>query len=194
MKYLFLIFILSSMLVSLGTFAGTQQQDDIQKQIEQVMKTRDEMLKMLMDDSNFQDMNSRMEKLMKDFGSEDFFTGAEDDGDVVGEYEWHETKTHQILSLKVKQIKNRPLDIKIKGGKISMKGDVESQTAKKNKKTITRTHFEREFSIPEGVDETNPEFENKKGEFLIKFKKKIATIPAKKDLIPVVPNPDDQTI
>lgn len=176
------------------------RQDEMQKQIEEVIKARDEMLKMLMDDSNFQDMNARMEKLMKDFGNgnaDDFFSGI-GEGDVVGEYEWKETKTHQILSLKVKQIKDRPLDIKIKGGKILMKGDVESQTAKENRKTITRVRFEREFSIPVGVDETNPEFENKKGELLIKFKKKVTAAPSppspKKDLIPIAPNPNDQTI
>lgn len=174
------------------TFADARQ-DEMQKQIEEVMKARDEMLKMLIDDSNFQDMSSRMEKLMKDFGQEDFFSNL-GEGDVVGEYEWKETKTHQILSLKVKQIKDRPLDIKIKGGKILMKGDVESQTAKENRKTITRVRFEREFSIPSGVDETNPEFENKKGELLIKFKKKIASAPPQKDLVPVAPNPKDQTI
>lgn len=172
------------------------RQDEMQKQIEEVMRARDEMLKMLMDDSNFQDMNARMEKLMKNFGNgnaEDFFSGL-GEGDVVGEYEWRETKTHQILSLKVKQIKDRPLDIKIKKGKIVMKGDVESQTAKENRKTITRVRFEREFSIPAGVDETNPEFENKKGELLIKFKKKVTAAPPKKDLMPVAPNPNDQTI
>jgi HSP20 family molecular chaperone IbpA len=169
-----------------------QRQVQMQKQIEEMMKARDSILKSLMDDSNFEDMSSKMEKLMQSFGNDDFFQSG-GDGDVVGEYDWIETKTHQVLSLKVKQIKDRPLDIKIKAGKITLKGDVESQSMDKNQKKITRVHFEREFSIPSGVDESNPEFENKKGEFLIKFKKKITTAP-KKDLIPVAPNPNDQRI
>jgi HSP20 family molecular chaperone IbpA len=165
-------------------------QDQMQKQIEEVMKAREEMLKSLMDDSNFQDMSKRMEKLMQNFNTNDFFQGG---NDVVGEYDWKETKTHLILSLKVKQIKDRPLDIKIKDGRISMKGDVESQSESQNRKNITKVHFERVFSIPPGVDETTPEFENKKDEILIKFKKKIQTSP-KKDLVPVGPNPTDQNI
>lgn len=169
---------------------ASDQEEQMQKQIEEVMKAREEMFKSLMDDSNFQDMSSRMEKLMQNFGDNNFFDGQED---VVGEYDWQETKTHQILSLKVKQIKDRPLDIKIKKGKITIKGDVESQSETQNKKKIVRIHFEREFSIPQGLDETHPEFENKKGELLIKFKKKVVQVP-KKDLIPVVPNSEDQTI
>jgi HSP20 family molecular chaperone IbpA len=168
------------------------EQRQMQKQIEEVMKARDAILKSLMDDSNFEDMSSRMEKLMQNFGNEDFFQGGAD-GDVVGEYDWKETATHQVLSLKVKQIKDRPLDIKIKSGKISMKGDVESQSEGNKQKKITRIHFEREFSIPSGVDENNPEFENKKGELLIKFKKKLTATP-KKELIPVPPAPGDQRI
>ena len=186
MKFNFLFFFI--FITSLAS--ADDRQDRMQKQMEEVMKARDEILRSLMDDSSFQDMNTRMEKLMKSFDNDDFFSGEED---VVGEYDWKETKTHQILSLKVKQIKDRPLDIKIKQGKITMKGDVESQSTSHNQKKISRVHFERVFSIPTGVDETNPEFENKKGELLIKFKKKITSAP-KKDLTPVSPDPGDQTI
>jgi HSP20 family molecular chaperone IbpA len=185
-RFFFILFILfGNILVQ-----ADDRQVQMQKQIEEVMKARDQILKSLIDDSDFQDMSSRMEKLMKSFDNDDFFSGSDD---VVGEYDWKETKTYQILSLKVKQIKDRPLDIKIKEGKVTIKGDVESQSTSKTQKKITRVHFERVFSIPPGVDETNPEFENKKGELLIKFKKKITVAP-KKDLIPIVPTPNDQTI
>jgi HSP20 family molecular chaperone IbpA len=131
-----------------------------------------------------------MEKLMQSFDNEDFFSGG---NDTVGEYGWHETKTQQVLSLKVKQIKDRPLDIKINKGQITIKGDVESQIEQGSKKRVSKMHFERVFSIPDGVDQTNPEFENKQGELLIKFKKKWVAAP-KKDLVPVAPAPQDETI
>jgi HSP20 family molecular chaperone IbpA len=193
------IFIYFFLLYSFGfnNFVKAQDaQEEMQKQIEEVLKARNQMLRSLLDDSDFGDMNKRMDKMLQQFDSDDFFQGGLVE-DVVGEYDWKETDTQQILSLKVKQIKDRPLDIKIKNGKISLKGDVESQTAKENHKKITRVHFEREFSIPPGVDETRPEFENKKGELLIKFKKKkIAKQPIapRKDLISVAPSPKDQTI
>jgi HSP20 family molecular chaperone IbpA len=65
------------------------------------------------------------------------------------------------------------LDIKIEKGHILLSGQVESVEENKNKKSkrISKVHFERSFSIPEGVDLKNPEFENGKGELLIKFKK-----------------------
>lgn len=195
MKLYFLIFILNSF-VFCNIVNAQNSQAEMQKQIEEVLKARDQMLRSLLDDSNFQDMNKRMEKMIQQFDDDSFFSSGFDE-DVVGEYDWKETETHQILSLKVKQIKDRPLDIKIKNGKISLRGDVESQTAKENHKKITRVHFEREFSIPPGVDETRPEFENKKGELLIKFKKKKVTkLPnaPRKDLTPVAPTPDDQRI
>jgi len=189
LKLFFLIFFLSSLFLRTVTLADDRH-DQMQKQIQEMLKARAEMFRSLLDDSSFQDMSSRMEKLMQQFENDDFFVGGDD---VIGEYDWKETKSHHILSLKVKQIKDRPLDIKIKNGRIYLKGDVESQTAKENRKSITRVHFEREFSIPSGVDETRPEFENKQGELLIKFKKKIVTAP-KKDLVPVPSTPQDQTI
>jgi HSP20 family molecular chaperone IbpA len=192
LKLFFLIFIFCSFYICESATAQNNQAE-MQKQIEEVLKARDQMLRSLLDDSSFQDMNSRMDKMLQQFDNDDFFQGGLVE-DVVGEYDWKETDTQQILSLKVKQIKDRPLDIKIKNGKISLKGDVESQTARENKKSITRVHFEREFAVPPGVDETHPEFENRKGELLIKFKKKKIVTPSKKDLIPVAPTPGDQRI
>lgn len=180
-------------LFALKLLAADSQEEQMRRQIEEVMKARDEILKSLMDDSSYQDLNSRMERLMKDFDTEDFFQNR---NAVVGEYDWLDTKTHKILSLKIKQIKDQPLDIKINKGQIILKGDVESQSGNKDKKRISKVHFERVFSIPPGVDQNNPEFENKNGEFLIKFKKKMVSkeTPAKKDLEPIAPSKDDQKI
>jgi HSP20 family molecular chaperone IbpA len=193
MKNIFLIFFI----ILPFSFAVSSDQDaEMRKQLEEVMKARDAILRSLMDDSSFQDMSARMEKLMQNFDRDDFFNG---ENLVAGEYDWIESKTHKILSLKVKQMKDQPLDIKINKGQITIKGNVESQSREGGKKKVSRVHFERVFSIPGGVDGDNPEFENKADALLIKFKKKIASSPIvpsnpKKELTPVGPNPQDETI
>ena len=185
--------------ITFRLLAADAQEEQMKKQLEEIMRTRNEILKSLMDDSNFEDMSKRMEKLMQNFSDNDFFRQGMMDSNIVGEYDWQETKTHLILSLKVKQIKDHPLDIKINKGQIIIKGDVESQSGDKNNKKISKVHFERVFSIPKGVDESNPEFENKNGEFFIKFKKTISSHPPpntipKKGLEPVAPSAEDQKI
>jgi HSP20 family molecular chaperone IbpA len=145
----------------------------MQKQIEQLMKARAQMLKSLFDDSDFQDFDKHFENMFKNFDKSHFDSDSMMGGNVVGEYDWRETDTHQIFVLKVTQVKDKPLDIKIEKGHILLSGQVESVEENKGKKSkrISKVHFERSFSIPEGVDLKNLDFENGKGEFLIKFKK-----------------------
>jgi HSP20 family molecular chaperone IbpA len=160
---------------SLNAFAQSNQAD-INRQIEEIMKAREEMLKSLLNDSGFQNFDDAFGDMVKKFEQDSFTRPGMDTGAVIGEYDWRETDTQQIFVLKVKQIKDKPLDIKIEKGQIKLKGDVESQDetqtrSGKKSKHVTKVHFERTFSIPAGVDQTNPEFENKDGELLIKFKK-----------------------
>lgn len=168
------IFLFIFCIYSLSVYSQADRAD-INQQIEEVMKARDEMIKSLLNDSDFGDMDSRFEDLVKRFEKDSFSVPGMNEGAVVGEYDWRETSTHQILVLKIKQYKDKPLDIKIEKGQIKLKGDVESvlESGDKTKKSkhISKVHFERSFSIPDGVDQTNPEFENKGGEMLIKFKK-----------------------
>ncbi|MGZ3808445.1 MAG: Hsp20/alpha crystallin family protein, partial [Bacteriovorax sp.] len=167
------IFAILFLLASFPVFSQNGR-SDIDRQIEEIMKAREEMIKSLLNDSGFQNFDDRFDDLVKKF-QQDSFGGMPgmDMGAVVGEYDWRESDTHQILVLKVKQIKDRPLDIKIEKGQIKLKGDVESVSEGPGKKgkRISKVHFERSFSIPEGVDQSSPEFENKDGELLIKFKK-----------------------
>ena len=159
--------------MSFSSFAQTDKGQDVQHQVDELMKAQQEMIKSLFNDSGFQNFDKQFEDLVDKFEKNNFNAGPDlDDGTVVGEYDWRETTTHQILVLKVKQVKNKPLDIKIEKGQIKLKGDVESVTPKNAKvKSVTKVHFERSFSIPNDVDQTSPEFENKGGELLIKFKK-----------------------
>lgn len=184
-SYLYLIFFIilnHSLVAQTKGNQGYDQQKLVQKQFEEIMRAREEMLKSLLNDDSFSDMNKRMSELMKRFSGEDFNLGTQSffGGSVVGEYDWREDDKNRILMIKVKQIKDKPLDIKIEKGFIKIKGDVEEvsdNNSRKNKgnnidNMISKIHFEREFSIPLDVDQTNPEFENTNGELLIKFKKK----------------------
>lgn len=184
MKKIILIF---SIFVSSTLFAQSNR-SDLDQQIKEIMKAREEMLKSLLEDSAFENFDSRFEDLVKRFQQSNFdLSGMSGftDGPIVGEYDWRETATHQIFVLKVKQIKDRPLDIKIEKGRILLKGDVESvrentSMDKKKTKQISKVHFERSFSIPDGVDQANPTFDNKDGELLIKFKKHNERLPLPK--------------
>lgn len=181
------------------------QDEQFQKQIEEIMKAREEMLKSLMDGNG--DMEQKMMEMMRKFSQQGGMPGfdiGELEGPVVGEYDWIVTDTQKILKIKVKQIKDKPLDIKIEKGMVKIKGDVESTQGTGKKKVVRKVNFERSFSLPDDVDQTSPEFENKDGEFLIKFKrlvkaefKKTAPPPAAKKIderIPVSPNSDDLNI
>lgn len=200
-------FFLFSILLQLSFPVFSQnKKEDINRQIEEIMKAREEMIKSLLNDSAFSDFDTRFEDLVKKFQNDSFAMPGMNEGAVVGEYDWKETEGHKILVLKIKQIKDRPLDIKIEKGQIKLKGDVESVSESESKgkksKSISKVHFERSFSIPEGVDQTTPEFENKGGEMLIKFKKiKASSAPLKKKnkdlqehLQPIGKDSDDQTI
>jgi HSP20 family molecular chaperone IbpA len=176
MKKIVVFFIFT---LSINAFTQTKSADrrsEVDRQIEEIMKARAEMIKSLMDDSAGMqfNMDDNFDALIKKFQQDTFSSGnGLDMGAVIGEYDWRETDKEQILVLKVKQIKDKPLDIKIEKGQIKLKGDVESQSASPDQKSkrISKVHFERSFSIPDGVDQTNPTFENIDGELLIKFKK-----------------------
>jgi len=174
MKVIFLVFLF--LLTTTKGFSQNTRNGNraMERQIEEILKAREEMIKSLMNDSAFENFDSHFEDLIKKF-QQDSFAGIPgmDEAMTVGEYDWRETENYQIFVLKVKQIKNKPLDIKIEKGLIKLKGDVESsaEDSSKKVKSVSKIHFERQFSILEGVDQTNPEFENKDGELLIKFKK-----------------------
>ncbi len=203
--------ILLCALMSANAFAQTSADDQFQRQIDEIMKAREEMLKSLMDDSNMGEFENRMREMMKRFAGPDFDM-SDFESPVIGQYDWVVTDTQKILKLKVQQAKDHPLDIKIEQGMIKIKGDVVATQGTGKNKSTRKTSFERSFSLPDDVDQTNPEFENKDGEVLIKFKRLSAgkvpsktSAPAgkvkakdtqapKNDRIPVVPGSDDLKI
>ncbi len=172
---LFLILILIIFLSTKG-YPQTNRNGSggMDRQIQEILKAREEMIKSLMNDSAFDNFDSHFEDMIRKF-QQDSFGGMPgmDEAMAIGEYDWRETDTHQIFVLKVKQLKNKPLDIKIEKGLIKLKGDVESvsEDSSNKVKSTSKVHFERQFSIPEGLDQSNPQFENIDGELLIKFKK-----------------------
>jgi HSP20 family molecular chaperone IbpA len=201
MKTLIILFTL----INTSVFAQTSQDDQFARQIEEVMKAREEMLKMLMDDSTGANLEKRMMDMMKQFDQHGFDNVFDQSaGSIVGEYDWTESDKYKTLKLKVTQVKDQPLDIKIEKGMIKFKGNVESVSGQGKNKTKQKISFERSFSLPDDVDQSSPEFENKGGELLIKFKKLAPTTtnkpksqaPSKRsdDRIPVTPSSDDLSI
>ena len=199
---LIMIFLCTNIFLS----KASAQDDQFQRQVEEIMKAREEMLRSLLEDNG--DMEQKMLEMMKRFSQSGGMPGfdiGELEGPVVGEYDWIVTDTHKTLKIKVTQIKDRPLDIKISGGMIKIKGDVESTQGAGKKKVVRKVNFERSFSLPDDIDQTSPEFENRDGEFLIKFKRlemakfkktKLPASPSKKsdERIPVGPNSEDLNI
>ena len=124
MKKTFLVFFL--ILISNLGFSQTDQErrDEINKQMEELMKARADMIRSLMDDSAFDNFDKHFEDLVKKFQQNGFPDGLNNSdlgaGDVVGEYDWRETEAYKIFVLKVKQIKDKPLDIKIEKGQIKL--------------------------------------------------------------------------
>lgn len=175
MKNLILLFLIFTNSFGYSQTNSKPNRAELDDQIKEIMKAREEMIKSIFNDSNFQNFDSHFEDMVKKFQQRDFNLPEGVEGPVIGEYDWRETDTHLNFVLKVKQIKDKPLDIKIEKGQIILKGDVESVSENKKSKKITKVHFERAFSIPEGVDSTTPEFDNRDGELLIKFKKIKAT-------------------
>lgn len=183
MKKILFVLITFSFVPSL--FSQTKE-SDLNRQMLEIMKARQEMIQSLFNDSDFgyfdDQMDDHFSDLIKRF-QQNRFGGMPDleMGDVVGEYDWRESDKDVTLVLKVTQIKDKPLDIKIEKGQIKLKGDIESvsenpsQDKLKKKggkyRSFKKVHFERIFSIPQGVDQDNPVFENKEGELSIKFKK-----------------------
>lgn len=194
MKKFLLLFILFNTAVS-----AQSRPDQMQKQIEEIMKAREELLRSLMDGSNMGDFDKRMEEMMKRFGGISGLDSSFDafDSPVVGEYDWQETENEKILKIKIKQVKDRPLDIKIEQGMIKIKGDVEATQGSGNNVVKRVMKFERSFSLPTDIDQTNPVFENKKDDLLVKFKKlsrdkKIKKEPS--DRLPVGTDKNDLSI
>jgi len=174
MKKLLIIFLF--ILTQHSLYAQTSREDQMQRQIDEIMKAREEMLKSLMDDSFSGEMEKRMEEMMKRFGGTGFGGGFGFDqmnSISVGSYDWDETDTHKILKIKITQSKDKPLDIKIENGMISIKGIAESVSGTGKNKVTSHMNFQKSFSLPSDIDQNNPEFINKEkeGEMWIKFKR-----------------------
>ena len=179
-KYFYFIFSISIFIFCFNVYSETNSPKKnfqgnaatIEQQLQELMKARADMIRSLMDDSSFDNFDKHFEDIAKQFELDPTSGFGNDQmGDVVGEYDWRENETHKIFVLNVKQIKDKPLDIKIEKGQIKLKGDVESVNSDKASKRVSRVHFERTFEIPEGVDQATPDFLNNGAELLIRFKK-----------------------
>ena len=178
------------------------QDEEFQKQIEEIMKAREEMLNSLMNGNG--DIEKKMQEMLKRFSQQGGLSDFDFDefGDSkLSRPDWIINDLEKTLVIKVKQIKDRPLEFKIEKGILNIKGDIEgTQGAGKNK-------FEQSISLPDDIDQSSPEYENKEGEVRIKFKRLLSTKSKKKvspvktvtpkksdERLPVAPSTRDTTI
>lgn len=199
MKIFLISFLISFILSSNISIAQNTNDEQLKRQIDEVMKARDEMLKSLMDDSFSGEFEKRMEDIMKRFGG--IGPGNpfdQSDSLAIGSYNWEETPTEKILKIKVTQSKDQPLDIKIENGMISIKGIAETLSGTGANKIKSRINFQKSFSLPTDIDQSNPEFKNneKLGELWITFKKIMSKKSPKpvEERIPVKPTDQDISI
>lgn len=187
-----IVFSLCLLFSSFSLYAQNSQEDQFQKQIEEIMKAREEMFRSILDDSTMRDFESRMQEMMKRFNGPDFDL-SDFESPVIGQYDWEVTETQKILKLKVKQAPGHPLDIKIEQGMIKIKGDVVATQGSGKNKVTRKSSFQRSFSLPDDIDQNNPEFENKDGEVWIKFKRLAPGAVSKKELKKKAPKNDAKT-
>ena len=86
------IIVILFLMVSFPAFSQSKRAD-IDRQIQEIMKAREEMLKSLLNDSGFQnfDVDDDFSDLIKKFDQDRFAMPGMDMGAVVGEYDWRET-------------------------------------------------------------------------------------------------------
>lgn len=193
--------------------AKAHKQEEMQNWKKQIDRNRQQIRELLGVDM-LGDVSKRFEQLMEKFGDEDMEKFFKDDhfdrfmhnlnpfqGLADGSSHWMETPKERILIFKHKVPKNAPLDIKIHKGRIEIKGQSETTHEVAGIKSKSISSFEQSYSIPHDVDESKASFENKEGEVLIKFPKKVAgkTVPKvpkkeEEDLKPLAPSEGDITI
>lgn len=168
--------ILKSLFVSALVFSSlTIHAQSSQDMMEEFMRMRKEMFDSIMSDSfNADDFEGRVLEMMKQMdqqmGQGNGIDSWPDINAAVSNAagaNWSETDSTRTLTVKVQQIKDKPLDIKIQNGMITLKG--QTQASMGNVKSVS--NFQKSYSIPSDVDQSSPEFENTSEQILIKFKK-----------------------
>ncbi len=163
----------------------------------------DQVMKSLMEGSLFDQFESRMGKMIEEmekaqrergfggqldlfenfFQSDDFFRGlrAQDPfGQMnTGQFEWVETPKERLLIAKIEQNEDSPINIEIKDGQISFKGEVRiervSEGGQGQSRSVQVQRFNKSFSIPEDCDPEKVKFENEEGKIIVRFSKREGT-------------------
>jgi HSP20 family molecular chaperone IbpA len=167
---------------------------DIESRLEQMMKRFESM-----DDSIFRDMESMFEQQ----GSllDQFFQGGGlrrllEEGGVFGnldqgDFEWLETPNSRVLVANLQLSEGAPLDIEIKNGQITFKGESRiediTESAFGTSRSVRVQRFNRSFAIPSDVDADKAQFENEDGKILVTFPKIEVGLPSNEGRRPLNP-------
>lgn len=191
-----ILFVLSLSLMPAVFAQDKAQNPDYQKMHEDLLRSLregnsdfesrlEEMMKRFgaMDESLFEDMD----KMFENQGSliDQFFQGGglrrllEEGGAFgnleQGDFEWLETPKSRILVAKLKLDDQTPLDIEIKNGQITFKGESRieevNESAFGTSRSIRVQNFNRSFAVPTDVDADQAKFENEDGKILVTFPK-----------------------
>jgi|GEM_PF-3110790 len=198
MKTKLFIMILSFLLMPLAL--AKKPKNNIEESQEREM----EMIRRLLGAEHFQQMDDRLEMLMKKFMQDSdtddidkFFDRSHfnkflhdwnpHQGLDEGESHWMETPTERILILKLEQAKDSPIDIKIQNKMIQISG----KNVLKSAQGTSISTFSKAQSVPEDVDANSAEIENKNGDIQIRFKKLVAG--NTKTLKKIVPTPKKES-
>lgn len=134
-----------------------QMERDMEKDIESIFNRQGSLFERFFDDTG-------LRRLLEESGA----FGQMNDGD----FEWIETPDERILIARI-ELSGAPLDIEIKDGHISFKGEARIEEVNEGphgvSKSVSVQRINRSFPIPRDCDPDRAVFENEDGKIIVKF-------------------------
>lgn len=123
------------------------------------------------DDDVFDQMDQMAEQMMEQMGQGMAPTQMSD-----GELTRYEDDRYVYLEFKLGEIDKNTLNLEIKDGNVTIKGQTKIENTTKNQfgssTSISISSFHKSFPVPQGVKEEEVVIENKDGAIILKFPKK----------------------
>ena len=82
-----------------------------------------------------------------------------------------ENKQYKLVTIKAAGLKKDSMNIKIKGGIVSISGEIRRTHTEGGGQSIFINSFSESFGVPQGVDAAKVEFENIDNKIILKFPK-----------------------
>ncbi len=134
--------------------------------------------------SPFEEMRKMQERMMKQFESSEGDPGGgmfdswfkkKFGGGEPGDIHMREDDDFVYYDVVIKNLVNSKLDIRVQDGQITISGTIEKRSSneddKRNASRFYSSTFHRSFPVPNGVDDTKAEMEQKGEKIIIKLPK-----------------------